>query len=46
MGFKNFQIFAQNPYVLAYSFSKNFWFAAKIDQNSIFLGHGDHILDR
>jgi hypothetical protein len=34
MGFKKFQIFSQNPWVLVYGFSENRQFAAKTDQNS------------
>jgi hypothetical protein len=44
--FKKNQIFTQNLLVLAYSFIKNRQFVAKIDQNSVFLGHDPHILDR
>jgi hypothetical protein len=38
MSFKRIQIFAQNPLVLAYGFTQNRHFGAKIDQNSIILG--------
>jgi hypothetical protein len=38
-GFENFHIFARNPWVLAYVFTENCQFAAKTDQNSVFLGH-------
>jgi hypothetical protein len=46
MDFKKFQIFAQNPYVLAYGSSKSRLFAEKTDQNSIFPGCDPHIKDQ
>jgi hypothetical protein len=46
MGFEKFQIFALNPYVLAYGFTKNHHFGAKTDRNFIFLGRDSHIADR
>jgi hypothetical protein len=45
MDFKKFQIFAQNPLVLAYGFSKSRLFAVKTDRNSIFPGCNRHIID-
>jgi hypothetical protein len=45
MGFKIIQFFARNPWLLAYGFTKNRQFAAKIDQNSIFLDGDPHIPD-
>jgi hypothetical protein len=44
--FKKNQIFAQNPYVLAYGFTENSLFAVKTDQNYIFLGCDSHIQDQ
>jgi hypothetical protein len=38
MGFQKNQIFAQNPYVLAYGFTKNRKFGANTDRNSVFIG--------
>ena len=38
MGFAKFHIFARNPKVLAYGFSKNCQFVAKADRNSVFPG--------
>jgi hypothetical protein len=46
MGFKKIQIFTQNPYMLAYGFTKNHQLAIKTDQNFIFRGRGPHILKR
>jgi hypothetical protein len=46
MGFNKIQIFAQNPYVLAYGFTENRQFATKTNWNSIFLHPDPHILDR
>jgi hypothetical protein len=43
MGFENFHIFARNPWVLAYGFTKNWQFRAKTDQNTVFLGHDSSI---
>jgi hypothetical protein len=42
-GFEKIHIFAQNPNVLPYSFTKNCQFGAKSDQNSIFLSHDPRI---
>jgi hypothetical protein len=43
MGFEKFQIFARNPWVLAYRFTENCQFGAKTDRNSIFLGRDPRI---
>jgi hypothetical protein len=45
MGFENYQIFAQNPKVLAYVFSENHYFATKTDRNSVFYGRDPYIPD-
>jgi hypothetical protein len=37
MGFKKFQIFAQNPKPIAFGFTKKCMFEAKTDQDSLFL---------
>jgi hypothetical protein len=37
MSFEKNQIFAQNPYVLAYDFTENHQFMVKTDRNSVFL---------
>jgi hypothetical protein len=44
--FKIFQIFVQNPLVLAYGFTINRQFAEKTKQKSIFLDRDPHIPDR
>jgi hypothetical protein len=46
MSFEKTQIFAQNPWVLAYDFTKNHQFAAKTNLNSVFLGRDPHIADQ
>jgi hypothetical protein len=46
MGSKNFQIFAQNSYVLVDGFIEISQSASKMDRNSVFLGRDPHILDR
>jgi hypothetical protein len=46
MGFKKIQNFAQNSYELAYGFTENSQFVAKMDRNSVFLGCDSHIPDR
>jgi hypothetical protein len=46
MGFKIISIFVQNLKVLAYGFTEDHQFAAKIDQNSVFLGCAPHFMDR
>jgi hypothetical protein len=46
MSFEKNQIFAQNPLVLAYSFTENHQLGAKIDRNSVFLCRDPHITDR
>jgi hypothetical protein len=40
------QNFAQNPYVLAFGFTKNHQFVTKTDRNSVFLVREAHILHR
>jgi hypothetical protein len=45
MGFEKFHIFAQNPKVLAYSFTENCQFGAKTDQNSVFLCRDPRIVN-
>jgi hypothetical protein len=45
MGFKKFQISAQNPKVLAFGFTKKRQFVAETDRNSVFLGREAHIPD-
>jgi hypothetical protein len=46
MGFENFQIFARNPRVLAYGFTKNWQFRAKTDRNTVFLGRDSRIANQ
>jgi hypothetical protein len=46
MGFEIFHIFARNPWVLAYGFTKNSHFRAKTDRNSVFLGRDTRIANR
>jgi hypothetical protein len=46
MGFQKTQIFAPNPYLLSYDFTKNQQFWTKTDQNSVFLGCDSHIADQ
>jgi hypothetical protein len=46
MDLKKNQIYAQNPLVLAYGFSKNSQFVAKINRSFIFIGRDPHILNR
>jgi hypothetical protein len=41
--FKKIHIFNQNPRVLAYGFTENCQFGAKIDRNSVFLGRDPRI---
>jgi hypothetical protein len=43
--FKKIQILAQNPKGLGFSFTEKWQFAAKTDQNSVFLGHKTQILN-
>ena len=45
-GFEKFHIFARNAWVLAYGFTKNRQFGAKMDRNSVFLGREPRIADR
>ena len=45
MGFKKFQILAQNPKLLAFGFTQKRQFVAKIDRNSVFLDRDPHIPD-
>jgi hypothetical protein len=45
-GFKKIQILAQIPKGLAFRFNKKRQFAAKTNQNSIFLDRKTYILDR
>jgi hypothetical protein len=45
MGFKKIQIFCSNALVLAYVFTEDRQFAAKTNQNSVFLGRDSHILE-
>jgi hypothetical protein len=40
------QNFAQNPYVLAFGFTKNHQFVTKTDRNFVFLSADPHIPDR
>jgi hypothetical protein len=44
--FKKIHIFDQNPRVLAYGFTENCQFGAKIDRNSVFLGRDPRIANR
>jgi hypothetical protein len=44
--FSKNQNFSQNPYVLAYGFTENHQFKAKIDRNCVFLSRDPHILDQ
>jgi hypothetical protein len=46
MGFEKIHIFARNPWVLAYGFTENCQFGAKIDRNSVFLGRDPRIANR
>jgi uncharacterized protein YpiB (UPF0302 family) len=46
MDFKFFQISAQNPKVLPFSFAKECQLVAKTDRNSVFLGYEAHISDQ
>jgi hypothetical protein len=46
MGFEKILIFAWNPWVLAYGFTKNYQFCAKNDRNSVFLGRDPGIANR
>jgi hypothetical protein len=43
MGFKFFQILAQNPNVLVFHFNEKHNFIEKTDRNSIFPEHETHI---
>jgi hypothetical protein len=45
-GFEKIHIFAQNPNVLAYGFTENYQFGAKVDRNSVFLGRDPCIANR
>jgi hypothetical protein len=45
MHFKYIQILSQNPNVLVFGFTVKHQFVAKIERNSIFLGHEVHIPD-
>jgi hypothetical protein len=46
MGFKKFQILAQNSTVLAFGFIEKYQFVTKTDRNSVFIGREAHIPDR
>jgi hypothetical protein len=46
MGFKKFQIFAQNPKLIAFGFTKKCMFEAKTDRGSLFFGCGTQNLDQ
>jgi hypothetical protein len=46
MGFKKFQILAQNPNGLASNFTEKHQHAVKTDQNNVFLRCKNQILDR
>jgi hypothetical protein len=45
MGFQISQIFAHNPWVLAYGFSENCQFPQKLTE-TVFLGRDPHIMDQ
>jgi hypothetical protein len=45
MDFKKIQIFDQNVLVLAYGFTEDCQFVAKIDRNSVFLCRDSYIMD-
>jgi hypothetical protein len=46
MGFEKFHIFAQNPKVLANSFTENCQFGAQTDLNAVFLCRDPRIVNR
>ena len=46
MGFEKIHIFAQNPKVLAYSFTENCQFGAQTDLDAVFLCRDPRIVNR